>query len=253
MLVPLSEFRRTTINVLGVCVQDVSLSNLIRRVEDFLASDGRYRVMYANAHVLNTAYQDPDLRRILNTANLVYCDGVGVRLGARLTSQCPPERLTGADWIDDLCRACEKNGHTLFILGGEKGVAEQATQVLRARYPGLIVAGTHPGFFNDGSAVIGAINRARPDILLVGLGTPLQEKWIDQHFGALETPVVWAVGALVDFIAGKVPRAPRWMSDHGFEWLFRLLIEPRRMWRRYLIGNPLFVYRILTQPRIDQQ
>jgi N-acetylglucosaminyldiphosphoundecaprenol N-acetyl-beta-D-mannosaminyltransferase len=244
---------RNTIDILGVRVDNISLNDLIRRVEDFVASGDRYRVMYANVHVLNAAYRDPDLRRILNAVDLVYCDGAGVRLGARLTGQHLPERMTGADWIHDLCRACQKKRYALYLFGGELGIADRAAQALQAQHPGLIIAGTHDGFFDDSSTIITAINQARPDILLVGLGTPLQERWIDQHFDALEAPVVWAVGALVDFVAGKVPRAPRWMLDHGLEWLYRLLVEPRRMWHRYVIGNPLFIYRVLTQPRKGQK
>jgi N-acetylglucosaminyldiphosphoundecaprenol N-acetyl-beta-D-mannosaminyltransferase len=237
--------------LLGVRVQSISVNDLVRQVECYVASGNHHQIMYTNAHVLNTAYGDPDLRRILNAADLVYCDGAGVKLGARLSGQYLPERMTGADWIFSLGEVCQKTGFKLFFLGGEPGVAETAARKLQVHYPGLSVVGTHHGYFHhDGSqndAVIATINTARPDILLVGFGTPLQEKWIDRNFGQLEAPVVWAVGALVDFVAGKKPRAPQWMLESGLEWLYRLLSEPGRLWKRYVIGNPIFIWRVLRQ------
>jgi len=239
------------VEILGVLVDNISRRYLITGVEHFARSGGRYRVMYANIHVLNTAYDDAELRRILNQADLVYCDGAGVRLGARILGRYLPERMTGADWIYDLCLVCQDKGVTLYLLGGEPGVAAEAARILTARYPDLGIVGTHHGHYDhngpENDAVIAEINALHPDILLVGFGTPLQEKWIDRHFERLQVPVVWAVGALVDFVAGKKPRAPRWMLDHGLEWLYRLKTEPRRLWKRYLVGNPLFLWRVLKQ------
>jgi N-acetylglucosaminyldiphosphoundecaprenol N-acetyl-beta-D-mannosaminyltransferase len=238
-------------NVLGVRVDDVSLSGLINKVEGFVASGGCHRLMYANVHVLNTAYHDPELRRILNRADLVYCDGAGVKLGAYLLGHRLPERMTGADWIHDLCVLCQERGFSLYFLGGEPGIAALAAGRLQARHPGLRVAGTHHGHYEhygpENDEIIAEIDALHPDILLVGFGTPRQEKWIDRHAGGLGVPVVWAVGALVDFVSGKTPRAPRWMLEHGLEWLYRLLVEPGRLFARYVIGNPLFIGRVLAQ------
>lgn len=242
---------RNSVQVLGVGVDSLLLDELIRHIERFVASGSHSRVMYANAHVLNTAHRDAELRRILNQAHVVYCDGAGVKLGARILGRYLPERMTGADWIHHLCRACVRMGFRLYFLGGQPGVADQAAQALRVRYSGLRIAGTHHGHYDHSSsendAVIAAINALRPDILLVGLGTPLQEKWIDRHSERLDVPVVWAVGALADFVAGKKPRAPRWMLRHGLEWLYRLWVEPERLWKRYIVGNPLFIWRVLLQ------
>jgi N-acetylglucosaminyldiphosphoundecaprenol N-acetyl-beta-D-mannosaminyltransferase len=238
-------------SLLGVRVDNISVNDLIRQVECFVTSGSRCRVMYANVHVLNTAYRDPDLRRILNDADLVYCDGAGVKLGAHLLGRHLPERMTGADWIYALCQACQKADKMLYFLGGEPGIAEEAAKVLTTRYAGLGVLGTHHGHYDhdgpENDAIIAEINSLHPDVLLVGFGTPLQEKWIDRNFEQLDVPVVWAVGALVDFVTGKKPRAPRWMLDHGLEWLYRLWTEPGRLWARYLVGNPLFVWRVLLQ------
>jgi N-acetylglucosaminyldiphosphoundecaprenol N-acetyl-beta-D-mannosaminyltransferase len=210
--------------------------------------------MYANVHVLNTAYSDPELRRTLNKAGLVYCDGAGVALGARLLGHRLPGRMTGADWIEPLCRTCAAEEIPLYFLGSRPGVAARAAGRLQERYPGLRVVGAHHGYLDNPvtcATAIGAINVAHPRILLVGMGTPMQEKWVAAHCDRLRVPVIWTVGALFDFVAGVQPRGPRWMLDHGLEWLCRLWSDPRRLWRRYLVGNPLFILRVLRQ-RIDR-
>jgi N-acetylglucosaminyldiphosphoundecaprenol N-acetyl-beta-D-mannosaminyltransferase len=244
-------YSRTSINLLGVQVDQLSLRDLLQRIISFVVSDAQHRVLYANVHVLNAAYQDRELKHVLNQADLVYCDGAGVKWGARLLGEELPERMTGADWIYDLCATCQERGFSLYFLGGEPGVAARAAEILQARYRGLKIAGTHHGHYgHDGPEnddIVAEINDLRPDILLVGFGTPLQEKWIHRNSSRLGAPVVWAVGALVDFVAGKIPRAPRWMLDHGLEWLYRLWVEPRRLWQRYVLGNPLFIWRVIRQ------
>ncbi len=238
------------VNVLGVGVDDCNLAELLERVSE-LARGGRSTVMYANIHTLNTAYVDEQCRQAMNQADVVYCDGAGVVWGARLLGQRLPERMTGADWIYPLCQSCAEKGLSLYLLGGRPGVAEAAARKLMDGYPGLSIVGTHHGYIHAASqeteGAIAAVNEANPDILLVGMGTPLQEKWIAAHRDELEVPVVWAVGALFDFVAGVAPRGPRWMLDHGLEWLYRLGVEPGRMWRRYVVGNPLFLLRVLGQ------
>lgn len=239
------------VEVLGISVTRLTLSALIERVLALSHAGEVAIVMYANVHVLNIAYTDPDLRRIMNAADVVYCDGSGVVLGARLLGHRLPSRMTGADWIHPLCARCAAEGLSLYLLGSRPGVAERAAQKLITLYPGLHIAGTHHGHFHDKpgttEVAIASANAARTDILLVGMGTPLQEKWIVAHRAELNVPVVWAVGALFDFVAGVQPRGPRWMLDHGLEWLYRLVSNPRRLWRRYLIGNPLFLLRVLKQ------
>ena len=133
------------------------------------------------------------------------------------------------------------------------GSSAQAAAALRRWYPRLDVEGTHHGYFEIGSPhserVLEHISEHRPDILLVGMGTPQQELWVDRYCDRVEAGVVWTVGALFDYLSGRTPRAPHWISDHGFEWIFRLVVEPRRMWRRYLLGNPAFLHRVWGERR----
>lgn len=234
--------------LLGLPVHAHDLSSLLETVDRMVASGGRYTVAYANVHTVNVALDHPDVARFMRRADLIYCDGNGIRLGAWLGGQDLPPRMTGADWIDDLGRLAAVRGHRLFWLAGEEGVAETAVRRLAERAPGLQIAGTHHGYFDkEGAgtdAVIDRINRSEADIVLVGFGTPLQERWIAAQRDRLDAPVVWALGATADFLSGRVSRGPTLLHQHGAEWLARLLVDPRRLWRRYLIGNTRYLARI---------
>jgi N-acetylglucosaminyldiphosphoundecaprenol N-acetyl-beta-D-mannosaminyltransferase len=229
-------------------------ADLLRRITGWVG-DGRgaRRVMYVNAHVLNQSQEQPELRNALETADLVYCDGYGVRLAAKALDVEIPHRMTGADWVWGLASLCEAAGQSVYLLGSDPGVASEAAQRLTRWYPRLRIAGTHHGYFELGSAhderVIEDINARQPDIVLVGMGSPKQELWVERNAEHLDTDVLWTVGALFDYVSGRVPRAPAWLADNGLEWIFRLAIEPNRMWRRYLLGNPVFVSRVMAQAR----
>ena len=227
---------------------------LLRRITGWVRDDGPpRRVMYVNAHVLNQSREDPSLRDALEHADLVYCDGYGVRLAARALEAPIPHRMTGADWVWDLAALCEAQDASVYLLGSEPMVAAQAASRLRERHPRLRVAGSHHGYFHLDSPhaerVVEDLNARRPDIVLVGMGSPKQELWVQRTVPRLDARVVWTVGALFDYVSGRVPRAPRWLSDNGLEWIFRLAVEPQRMWRRYLVGNPQFLGRVAAQAR----
>jgi N-acetylglucosaminyldiphosphoundecaprenol N-acetyl-beta-D-mannosaminyltransferase len=229
-------------------------AEMLHRITGWVAEGGApRRVMYVNAHVLNQSLEHPHLRTALNQADLVYCDGYGVRLAAKALEAQIPHRMTGADWIWDLAALCEAEGLSVYLLGSEPGYASEAADRLQARYPGLRIAGTHHGYFEVGSPhderVLEDINSRSPDILLVGMGTPKQELWVQRNAHRTDAGVLWTVGALFDYVSGRTPRAPGWLADNGLEWIFRLAIEPQRMWRRYLLGNPVFVSRVIAQAR----
>jgi N-acetylglucosaminyldiphosphoundecaprenol N-acetyl-beta-D-mannosaminyltransferase len=231
---------------------------LMRRITGWVGAGGPpRRVMYVNAHVLNQSREIPSLRAALERADLVYCDGYGVRLAAKALDAEIPHRMTGADWIWHLAALCEAAGQSVYLLGSEPAVAAETGQRLGRWYPRLKIAGTHHGFFDIGSPhddrVVEDINARRPDIVLVGMGTPKQELWVEHNAARLDTDVLWTVGALFDYVSGRVPRAPGWLADNGLEWIFRLAIEPQRMWRRYLLGNPVFISRVMAQARARQQ
>lgn len=228
-------------------------AELLRTISRWAAEGRTRRVMYVNAHVVNQSRVTPGLGRALRRADVVYCDGYGVRLAARVLNLPVPHRMTGADWIWGLATLCELTGHSLYLLGSEPPIAREAAARLRRWYPGLDVVGAHHGYFELDSPhndrVIEDILEHRPKLVLVGMGTPKQELWVDRYADQLGGAVVWTVGALFDYISGRVPRAPGWLADNGLEWIFRLAVEPRRMWRRYLLGNPVFVSRVLSESR----
>lgn len=224
------------------CIQKIELlEGVVRSVQQ----RRQQTILYVNAHCMNVQYKERAYHDILAAAGIVYCDGIGVLLGARLIGQTIPERITGADWIDDLCQTATQHNLSLFLLGGDAETVHGAAAVLRARHPRLRIVGAKEGY-EIGADTIAEINERRPDILLVGMGTPRQEKWIARHRSALDVPVVWAVGGLFDLVSGRIPRGPRWMTQHGLEWLCRLAVEPGRLWRRYLLGNPRFLWRVVT-------
>ncbi len=237
------------INILGVGVDGCTWSELVERVAALVQGAGKATVAYANIHVLNTAVTDAALRGFLNAADVCYCDGAGVRLGANVLGEQIRERMTGADWIYDLGREAQGRGWRLFWLGSEPGVTEAAARVLMEQNPGLHIDSDHgyhdkTGAPND--ALIARINAAHPHIVLVGMGTPVQEAWVAANRARIDAPVVWVLGATADFVSGKVSRGPAVLYNNQ-EWLARLLTEPRRLWRRYLIGNTVFLGRVAWQ------
>jgi len=240
--------KRPPVWLCGVRIDAALLTDVLRFVTERIHSRSQTTLLYVNVHCLNLARDDRRYRDILNRAQVVYCDGTGVRLAAWLTGQKLPERMTGADWIWDLASLCVAENYSLYFLGGEAGLADAAATALLRRYPRLRIAGCGTGYGLD-PAVTDRINAVRPDIVLVGLGSPTQEKWIAAHREQIDAPIVWAVGALFGFVSGRIPRGPQWMTEHGFEWLCPLAAEPRKLWRRYLIGNPQFFWRLLARHR----
>lgn len=232
--------------ILGVRVDALTLAGLLSRVVTLARSSGPHLVCYVNADCLNLAARDRRYRAILQGAEVVYADGMGVVWASRLTERPLPERITLGECLPDLCRIAEAEGLRLFFLGGLPGVARRAAARLRREFPRLAIVGTHHGYSasaEEDEAVLAQIRAARPHLVLVGLGAPRQEKWMWQHREDLDVPVLWGVGGLFDYYAGRVPRAPVWVGRAGFEWLFRLWLEPGRLWRRYVLGNAYFILR----------
>lgn len=241
------------VNVLGVGVDPLTVDELHAEIS-YLIREGRHAlVLPVNVHYLNLAYTDPSIKDFLNGAEVVFCDGAGVMLAARILGRSIPERITYADWTWQLAEFAASEGFSLYFLGGRPGEAEKAAKRLRQRHPGLKMAGARHGYFDhtfgseENEAVIERVNAARPDILLVGFGSPLQERWLMENRDRIDARVALTGGAVFSYVSGGLQRGPRLLTDNGFEWLARLLVEPRRLWRRYLVGNPVFLLRVLRQ------
>lgn len=232
------------VNIDNICKEDV-ISYIVKTIK----SNKKATISYVNLHALNISFNDPCFRNFLNESQITFCDGFGIHLASRLTGQKMDFRFTPPDWIDELCSAITQNKWGLFLLGSRQDVAESAATQLRQAHPGLDIT-THHGYFDkqgpENEAIINLIDQSNAKILLVGMGMPIQEKWIQDNFSRLsEVQICMPVGALFDFIAKTTPRGPRFLTDHGFEWLTRLFIEPGRLWSRYLIGIPQVLFRIL--------
>jgi N-acetylglucosaminyldiphosphoundecaprenol N-acetyl-beta-D-mannosaminyltransferase len=241
------------VNVLGVGVDPVTVGELHAGIKRLVESGERGTVLNVNANCLNLLYEDAALRGFFDNADLVFCDGSGVMLAARLLGGRIPERITYADWAWRLAAFAQAEGLSLFLLGAGPGVAEKAAQRLRTRLPGLNISGVEHGYFDrtpgsrENEAVLRTVSAARPDIIIVGMGMPLQERWLMENRHRIDAGVALTGGAVFDYVSGGLRRGPRLLTDNGFEWLARLLVEPRRLWRRYLIGNPLFLLRVFGQ------
>jgi N-acetylglucosaminyldiphosphoundecaprenol N-acetyl-beta-D-mannosaminyltransferase len=241
-------------SVLGVRVHNIARGQAIAAIEETLRrhDDQTKSVYFVNAHTLNLAAADPKYRDTLNAGDLVLADGVGVRWAARLRGVRVADNLNGTDFVPALFHATANRGYSFFLLGANVATIERAADYARRTFSGWTLSGSHHGYLADealDSAVVKTINAARPDVLLVGMGNPIQEQWIERHLPQLRVGVCLGVGGLFDFWAGNVPRAPRWLRRLGHEWVWRFCQEPRRMARRYLVGNPLFLARVLCRRR----
>jgi exopolysaccharide biosynthesis WecB/TagA/CpsF family protein len=219
----------------------------IQEVRERMTVKRRLTIMYANAHTLNTAAGDAGFRAALNGSDLVLNDGAGVTLAGRLKRSPFHENLNGSDFNLRLLETASEEGWRVFLLGGLPGVAELAAANIRKRLPALEIVGTRHGFFRDPAGDAAAVRRSGAEVVMVALGHPRQELWLADHLAESGAACGVGVGAFLDFQSGTIRRAPRWMNRLGIEWLYRLAQEPRRLWRRYLVGNPTFVYRVVRE------
>lgn len=228
-------------DMFGVQIDALSMSEAVGRLLDWVVQGGPCRyVVTPNVDHAVVLQEHEGLRRAYAQAALVLADGIPVVMASRLLGTPLPERVAGSDLVPGLFDACgERGGLRVFLMGGAPGVADRAASNIRRRWPAVQVVGTASpplGFEKDenlNASLLADIGRAHPDVLLVCLGSPKQELWVHQHHGSIGATVTLCVGATIDFLAGHQARAPRWMRRAGLEWCYRLVCEPRRLWRRY--------------------
>lgn len=239
------------VRVCGVRVDALDVRRLHAFMHHAIVRGRTVPVLNANVQAVVLAQRDKEFARILEEAPVVFCDGSGVRLGSKLLGDELPERITYADWIHQLVPFLREKGHSIYLLGGKPGVALEAARKLEERYPGIRIAGAEHGYFqktgHQNDAAIAKVNEARPDVLLLGFGMPLQEKWIAANLAKLDARILLSGGACIDYVAETVRRGPKILVDHHMEWLARVVVEPRRLWKRYLLGNPHFLFLVLRE------
>jgi len=245
-----SDFPRA--NVLGVGVSAINLSQAAQILLDTAYRNQRGYVCVTGVHGISEAQIDPQFRKILNNAFLNTPDGMPMSWIGWIQGHRDMDRVYGPDLMLDLSDAGRVHELRHFYYGGKEGVAKQLKQKMEARFPGLKVVGTYTPPFrplnaNEENSLIRQLKKTRPHFLWVGLSTPKQEQFMARYFDRLPVNILLGVGAAFDMHAGLVAQAPRWIQRLGLEWLFRLCTEPRRLWKRYCINNPLFIARITSQ------
>lgn len=236
-----------SVRILGVRVDVLTREEMENTILSVVRNGERGWFCYVNIHTLQLAQEIPWYKKFIDDARVAYCDGEGVRLGAWLLGHRLPERITLTTYLDELAALAEKEKLGLYFLGATPEVLRQGMSVLQQRFPSLRILGWRDGYFtkDEEPDVLREINEKKPHILLIGMGAPKQEQWVKENFRRLEVPLVWVGGGFLDTLAGEKRICPRWLANIGMEWLFRLLQEPRRLWRRYLLGNPRFFWEIL--------
>src|SRR5207302_4204645 len=240
------------IALLGVPFDNVTMTEAVERIEQMVATRQPHYVVTANVDFLVQALRDVELHRILLDAHLALCDGTPLVWASRLLGNPLPERVAGSDLAPLLIRLAAEKNYRLFLLGASPEANAQAVARLKAHHPALNLVGNYSPPFKpllemDHQEIKRRIHATRPDLLFVSFGCPKQEKWIAMHYRSLGVPVTIGVGATIDFLAGRVKRAPHWMQRTGTEWIFRVLQEPRRLFKRYVADLWHFSGAILAQ------
>jgi exopolysaccharide biosynthesis WecB/TagA/CpsF family protein len=237
------------IEILGVPIACLERTEALREIRRLHERTSPALVAYLNAHTLNLASRSPSYRALMNRTDLNLNDGSGVALAARIQGRRFKDNLNGSDFNREILRLAARLGWSVYLLGAAQGVADRAAQQLTADIEELKVVGTHSGYLTEAetAAVVEEIRGANTDLILVAMGNPRQEEWLAAHLPATGARVGVGVGAFLDFSAEVVPRAPRWMNKAGVEWIWRLGQEPRRLWRRYVLGNPMFLARVVRE------
>ncbi|HZK41262.1 MAG TPA: WecB/TagA/CpsF family glycosyltransferase [Atribacterota bacterium] len=239
------------IKLFQVGIDQVDNQETIQRIEEFIVSKKPHQIVTPDTLAVLRARKDPEYQAILKSADLVTPDGAGILWATNTLNYPLPERVTGIDIIHNTCRLAAKKGYSLYLLGSYLGVASEAALNLSKKYPGIKIAGTHHGYFScedrencgdvkngnnekskeEEEKIIAEIKENKPDILLVGMGVPKQEKWINKNLKSLNIPVCMGVGGSFDVLSGRIPRAPLWMQRHGMEWIYRSIKQPNRAFR----------------------
>lgn len=235
--------------ILGVWTDNVSMDAAVGEVAALARREAPSQVCFVNADCLNAACRDAAYRDCLGHARLVLPDGVGVLMASRIAGHSLQQNVNGTDMFPRLCARLADEKRSIYLLGARPGIAQRVREYIEAHHPGLVVAGVHDGYFDAAAepAVIEEVRGAHPDVLLVAMGAPRQDLWIRDHLRELGAHVAVGVGGLFDFYSFTIPRAPQWVREIGMEWAFRLITEPRRLWKRYVIGNVVFLARVALE------
>jgi N-acetylglucosaminyldiphosphoundecaprenol N-acetyl-beta-D-mannosaminyltransferase len=250
---PAPETKQNTFHVLGVRVDAVQIPDAITHMEEWIGERRRcHYIAVSGMHGITEGRKNDSFKRILNSADLVVPDGMPLVWLGRLRGFAVRRRVYGPELMATFCETTASKGYRHFFFGGAPGLPEKLSDSLRRRIPALQIAGTFsppfgPVTVEEDEATIAMINATNPDVVWVGLSEIKQDTWMHDHRGKLNAPVLVGIGAAFDFLAGTKRQAPEWMRENGLEWLFRLLQEPRRLWRRYLVYGAEFLVLVFLE------
>ena len=241
------------IELLGINIDNYTMEETIIEIERLINYDKSSIIFTPNVHRIVSAYKDKFIREIYDNADMLIPDGLPLVWASKILRKPLRERVAGSDLFPYFCQNAAKKGYKIFLLGAEAGVAKKVKEILSKKIPNLQIVGTYSpshDFENnkeENAKIIELIKKSKSDILFLGLGFPKEEKWLWKNKNEIKIPVSIGVGATFDFIAGNIKRAPKWIQKIGLEWFFRLCQEPRRLWKRYLIGNTIFFWLVLKE------
>jgi len=243
----MEKFKR--INILGFDIDRITYNELLTEIENFIKEKKPHTIVLLNPYLILEARRHPDYSEYIKKADIVTADGFGLLLAAKFIGESFPERVTGTDIMPLIGELSQKKKYKIFLIGGEPGISEKAKQKYEEKFPGINIVGTYHGFFSkeEEANIVNEIKIKKPDILVVCMGAYTQEMFIKKYLYELNVPVCFGNGAALDFMSEKFKRAPKWMQNLGLEWLFRLIQEPGRLWKRYLIGNTMFIFLIFEE------
>ena len=234
---------RDAVNAMGCPITKLSLDDFVDVAEEFIASATPHYIAVVNAAKIVKMRSDKDLDQSVRSADLIGADGVPLVWASRLLGNPLPGRVNGTDLMYELLERANEKGYRIFFFGASAEVLERVLERVNKEYPGVKIAGFRHGYFTQAEeeTIVSQIRISRADILFIAFGTPKKELWVKRYLSRMDVPVIHGVGGSFDVFAGVIPRAPVWMQRNGLEWLFRVLQEPARMWRRYLVTNTVFI------------
>lgn len=234
-----------TIHLAGIAIRNLTMNETL----EYLVRSRREspaQLCFVNADCVNIACRKADYMSLLHNVDMVVADGIGIKIAGKILNTHLRQNVNGTDLFPRLCERLESTGQGLFLLGGRPGVPEEVAAWIARNHPGARVKGFQHGFFEASKTdeIVAAIRESGAEILLVAFGAPKQDLWIQRYLSETGVNVAMGVGGLFDFYSGRIPRAPVWLREIGGEWLYRFIQEPRRMWRRYFVGNVVFLFRV---------
>lgn len=239
-------------NIFDIPVANEYLTDLAQIIIASIKQPGKKTFYGINAYNILSSYKNSKYKKALQDASLVYPEGIGAVIISMITGKRLKQKTTLMDFIYEILNYTEKNNLSIYILGGKPKTVEKAFKKIKSKFPNLRFSGNHHGYFKQYQEeyIVNEINTGQTDVLFVALGSPRQELWIDRNMKKINARAFFGIGGSIDQLAGVIPRAPRWMHENGLEWAFRLMVEPKRLWRRYLIGN-LELFWIVVKERIQ--